>query len=1039
MNITLRRGFALLLTAILLVSALPLTAAAASYYAVIDGQEISKDSCTVYGNEPRLYLSDIPVEPHKDYYAFFAFYERNGKDYELIDDESLYFLQDGESAYLGLFDSNTDFREREDVSYTSALICVTYSTEEFTISVSPDSYHTLTLDDFDPNGTYELDSYEVKSGIIVINELPKEGVLYLSNEEVREDDRIRFSDINSGKFVYSAPETGSATEDSFVFSARINEMNIPKVSRATMYIDLSTTNDAGLATSADATVELDSDGVYTFEMDDFDYSGRTYDVEDFEYIRITTLPQYGYVQYEGVDIRPSTQISLDDIEDGELVYTLDTGTDYSAATEDSLVYVVYTDKQNSVYTGTLNVDLSRFSAAGYDYTVRTDTRGSRTFRLSDFDDPDGEYEAEDYTDTSSRNDGYITLRTVPSYGKLELDGDTLSAGEDVYLDDIRQGYLKYVPDSATDSRPDTFEFMLYDADGDRLARDDMYIDRTAVKTGIVDYYGEDALVAWMTGKDEYVFTLEDLDSPDASYPLETYHDADDKEKDGYIQILTTPDSGELTLYSGRKAITLSAGDEVFLDEIVSGEFSYIRDDDTAEAHTSFTFCAFDDRGREVSPSSVTVYIDFYESAPIAKGSYTYSVGKTAKTVRVEFTDLSVDSTTLSVTTGLSAGDLTDLAAAAGFTGGTLELVADVKDTSLNSRTITLDASLFTDRTKSSVFKTIRLVTTDAGRSTSGAAISNICKLSIPTASVESLYVMSTADFTLTMEKYTMQPADKTNMPNNTYNGGLARKATFYVGNTKVNVDGAAMTLPYGKITVKPATVVMMTQQTDGSFAPALSSSYNKTDYTVTGYCDSGYVCTPYYRGSDSGMTYNDMGDPSVAWALEYVYSLAARNVVQGVGNGSYAPRNSVTRAEFIKMLIGSLGLYDATATCSFTDIRGTSSEWAYAYIASAVKAGIVEDGTSFNPGKAIDRQTMALYAYRASLSGAADIDLPTTHAAKTFVDQSKIGSANLTAVTAMQRAGIIQGDDQDRFDPTGTTTRAAAAKIICMLMQYKYQ
>jgi len=290
-----------------------------------------------------------------------------------------------------------------------------------------------------------------------------------------------------------------------------------------------------------------------------------------------------------------------------------------------------------------------------------------------------------------------------------------------------------------------------------------------------------------------------------------------------------------------------------------------------------------------------------------------------------------------------------------------------------------------------------------------------------------------------LEKYTMTSADKTSLPNKTYNGGLARRVTFYVGNTKVNLDDAVLTLPYGKITNKADTVVLMVQQSDGKFAPALSSSYNASDYSVSGCCSSGMVCTPYYRGADSGMSYTDMTDPSVSWALSYVYNLSARGVVQGDGTGHYYPNNKVTNAEFIKMLVGSLGLYDASATCSFTDIKGTSSEWAYAYIASAVKAGIVTDGSKFNPTAPISRQTMALYGYRATLSKAADIDLPTIKEAVTFPDASAIDSANRTAVTAMQRAGIFQGDDLGYFNPNGSTTRAAAAKIICMLMQYKYQ
>lgn len=435
---------------------------------------------------------------------------------------------------------------------------------------------------------------------------------------------------------------------------------------------------------------------------------------------------------------------------------------------------------------------------------------------------------------------------------------------------------------------------------------------------------------------------------------------------------------------------------------------------------------------------MTIYIDFYETDPYTKGSYSYTVNKATKTVQVSFSDLTADSSQR-VTASLSASDLTDLAAEADFTGGTLELVADIKDSSLSCRSITLDASLFTDNSKRSVFTAIRIVATDAGQSTSGNAITNVWKLSIPVESVASLYIMSTAGFTVEMEKYSMTDSDKTNLPNRTYNSGLARRVTFYVGNTKVNLEGATLTLPYGKITNRPVTVVLMVQQSDGSFAPALSSSYNSSDYSVSGYCVSGMVCTPYYRGADSGMSFSDLTDQSVSWATSYIYSLAARDVVQGDGTGRYNPTGKVTNAEFIKMLVSSLGLYDATATCSFTDIKGTSSEWAYAYVASAVKAGILTDGSKFNPAATIDRQTMALYGYRASLSGAADIDLPATNKAENFLDASSISSANRAAVTAMQRAGIIQGDGQGYFDPSGTTTRAAAAKIICMLMEYKYK
>lgn len=1036
-----RRWTALLLALLLLCGALPLTASAAGYYAMIADQEVGGRSCTIYGNDSRLFLDEITVKPAADFYKGYDFYEydNTAREYELIDSEDWgsYFLRSGDSVFVALY------RDRE--AYRNGTwdwnIELSYSDEEFRIATEADSVYTLTLEDFDPTGAYGLkeqcSTTARNDGYLVINALPEAGELYLNNAAVSRGQDVALNDVRTGKLSYRAP-SGDVTEDSFEFAA-YTASSLILISRSVMYVDLTAADDSGLATSADTEVEVERDGTYVFAADDFDYSGWTYDVDDFTYVRITSLPDYGYLSYNGDDIRTSTWISLSDVTAGKLSYTLDSETDYSSTTLDDMVYVVYTANRNGVYTGTLQVDISWFSAAGYSYVVRTDTKGSRTFRLADFDDPDGGYNAADFTSTTSRDDGFLTLRTLPSDGTLQLDGEKLEAGSDVPLDDIRQGLLQYVPNSASDSKPDAFEFILFDAGESRIARDVMYIDKTPVRTGVAAWYGEDALVIWMTGEEEYTFALDDLNDPTATRPLSDYHDSQDEDADGYVELLSVPESGELTLYSGRSEKTLDKGDYITLDELDEGELRYIRDENATDAYASFTFCARDYRGRLVSGSSVTAYIDFYEEKPNAGSSYTYTLSRATKTLRVEFTGLSADAATQSVTAVLTAGDLTDLAAEAGFTGGTLELVADVKDATLSSRTVTMDGALFTDSSKAAVFSTIRLVATDAGQNTSGAAITNVCRLTVPVASVVKLYTMTTADFSLTLERYSMTASDKANMPNATYSGGLARRVSFFVGNTRVNVDDATLTLPYGKITVKPSTVIMMRQQSDGSFAPALSSRYNASDYTVTAVCQSGMVCTPYYRGTDSGMSFSDLSDPSVSWATEFVYSLAARDVVQGVGGGLYSPTAKVTRAEFIKMLVSSLGLHDEKATCSFTDIKGSSAEWAYSYIASAVQAGIIEDGKSFQPTKAIDRQTMALYAYRASLSGAADITLPTTYKAETFLDQSQISEANRAAVTAMQRAGIIQGDGAGHFDPTGTTTRAAAAKIICMLMQYKYQ
>ena len=53
---------------------------------------------------------------------------------------------------------------------------------------------------------------------------------------------------------------------------------------------------------------------------------------------------------------------------------------------------------------------------------------------------------------------------------------------------------------------------------------------------------------------------------------------------------------------------------------------------------------------------------------------------------------------------------------------------------------------------------------------------------------------------------------------------------------------------------------------------------------------------------------------------------------------------------------------------------------------------------------------------------------------KKFADQAQIADYAKSSVTAMQRSQIINGKDNNRFDPRGHATRAEASKMIYQLM-----
>ena len=44
------------------------------------------------------------------------------------------------------------------------------------------------------------------------------------------------------------------------------------------------------------------------------------------------------------------------------------------------------------------------------------------------------------------------------------------------------------------------------------------------------------------------------------------------------------------------------------------------------------------------------------------------------------------------------------------------------------------------------------------------------------------------------------------------------------------------------------------------------------------------------------------------WAKEYVKALYEKEIVNSAGNGMFFPGNSVTRAEFVKMLVAALNI-----------------------------------------------------------------------------------------------------------------------------------
>ncbi len=166
--------------------------------------------------------------------------------------------------------------------------------------------------------------------------------------------------------------------------------------------------------------------------------------------------------------------------------------------------------------------------------------------------------------------------------------------------------------------------------------------------------------------------------------------------------------------------------------------------------------------------------------------------------------------------------------------------------------------------------------------------------------------------------------------------------------------------------------------------------------------------------------YTDIAD--VDWAADAIVTLSSLGIVNGMGDGLFSPRATVTREQFAKMIVGVMGYaVDNAAVTDFTDANGA---WYTPYIAAAVSNGIVtgRDNGTFGVGDNITRQDMAVIIYRALGSNASEVHQ--------FTDSDMISDYAIEAVSALYNMGVISGYTDGTFAPGSNASRAEAAKML---------
>lgn len=172
----------------------------------------------------------------------------------------------------------------------------------------------------------------------------------------------------------------------------------------------------------------------------------------------------------------------------------------------------------------------------------------------------------------------------------------------------------------------------------------------------------------------------------------------------------------------------------------------------------------------------------------------------------------------------------------------------------------------------------------------------------------------------------------------------------------------------------------------------------------------------------AGTEFTDV--PKTHWAYSDIHYLRDIGVINGVTEDCYNPDATVTREQFLKILMEAFNISTTSSGKDFADVD--NSAWYAPYVNGGVANGIIngKSATEFGVGSAVTRQDACVMIDRVlGLSGNISEEIG-------FADKNEIADYAVKSVAALSGYGIVNGVGNNAFNPGGVCTRAQAAKII---------
>ena len=160
-------------------------------------------------------------------------------------------------------------------------------------------------------------------------------------------------------------------------------------------------------------------------------------------------------------------------------------------------------------------------------------------------------------------------------------------------------------------------------------------------------------------------------------------------------------------------------------------------------------------------------------------------------------------------------------------------------------------------------------------------------------------------------------------------------------------------------------------------------------------------------------------------AVRYAYE---NGLMDGVGDGQFAPNATTNRAMVVTILYRLAGEPDVSGDVGFTDVA--PGLWYTNAVTWAAEKGIVNgiSATEFAPSGDLSREQLATVLYRYAEGMGYDVSASADLSG--FPDADQIQSYATQALSWAVAEGLLQGFEDDSLQPQSTATRAQIATIL---------